>query len=409
MTVTTNAFAAGGIGVPEPDLTPADLIARAEAMVPTLVSRQTETEERTYYAPDTHERFAAAGFYRILVPRRYGGYEFGAETFLRVVMTLARGCPSTAWMFCLGAAHALAAGSIFSEQAQAELFRTGEFISPAVIAPAGTGERTPDGWLINGTWNYCSGAPYATHFIGHTFVAQPDGPPKTLLFVVPRDQWRMLDDWGRQLGLKGSGSHSVVIENGRIPDHFAFEGVHLSEIDVTDGTPGRDLHNPEYGGGPLSFMLLESAALAVGMAQGALAAYEELLITRRTMFTEATRVQDPDYQWWYGQASGMIATAEAALINAVQQWHDICERGQDAFTRDKDLRLATICREVIKLAWRAVESYLFPTGGSRSVRSGERVERVWRDMSTLHSHVGIGVLLAGVATREYTKVHFDVH
>jgi amino acid adenylation domain-containing protein len=48
-------------------------------------------------------------------------------------------------MFCLGTAHALVAGSIFSEHAQVELFRTGEFISPAVIAPTGNGVRTEDG------------------------------------------------------------------------------------------------------------------------------------------------------------------------------------------------------------------------------------------------------------------------
>jgi 3-hydroxy-9,10-secoandrosta-1,3,5(10)-triene-9,17-dione monooxygenase len=93
---------------PEPDVTPAEIIARAEAIAPTLVARQAETEQRTYYAQDTHEAFAEAGFYRILVPRRYGGYEFGIDTFLRVSTALARGCPSTAWMFCLGAPGRLA-------------------------------------------------------------------------------------------------------------------------------------------------------------------------------------------------------------------------------------------------------------------------------------------------------------
>ncbi|MPZ16096.1 MAG: acyl-CoA dehydrogenase, partial [Chloroflexi bacterium] len=69
---------------PEPDLTAEQLIARAEAMVPELVDRQAEAEERGFYAEDVHEHFARNGFYRILVPRRYGGYEFGVETLLRV-------------------------------------------------------------------------------------------------------------------------------------------------------------------------------------------------------------------------------------------------------------------------------------------------------------------------------------
>ncbi|ASO20917.1 3-hydroxy-9,10-secoandrosta-1,3,5(10)-triene-9,17-dione monooxygenase [Actinoalloteichus hoggarensis] len=394
-----------------PQLTEDEVVARAERLARTLVDRQAETEQRTFYAEDVHEQFRAAGFYRILVPRRFGGHEFSAETFLRVSTALARGCPSTGWMYCLGAAHALAAATFFDERAQTELFADGDFISPATINPSGSARRADDGgWIIRGTWPYCSGAPYATHFIGHTIVESAQGAPGTpLLFIIPRSGWTMLNDWGDQLGLQGSGSHSIRIDDAYVPPHHALESVHLSEMDVSRGTVGRRLHgNPEYGGGPLSFMLLESASLAVGMAQGALDAYEELMRTRKTMFAAVLRAEDPDYQLWYGQAGGMIAAAEAAVRNAAQQWSAVCAAGPSAFTREQDLRIATICREVIRLCWQAVEGYLFRTAGSSSVRLGSRIERVWRDMSTLHSHVGVGVLLASVATREFTKARFGV-
>ncbi|KJK58374.1 acyl-CoA dehydrogenase family protein [Saccharothrix sp. ST-888] len=412
MTVTTNVVGSSSPLPPEPGLTPAEIIARAEAIAPTLVARQAETEQRTYYAQDTHEEFATAGFYRILVPKRYGGYEFGIDTFLRVSTALARGCPSTGWMFCLGATHALPAASLFSERAQAELFRDGDFICPATIVPSGSAERAEDGgWLLNGTWNYCSGSPYATHFMGHVPAPGADGePPAPMLFIAPRSEFRRLDDWGGHLGLKGSGSHSVAIENGRIPAYFALPGTHMSEVDVAEGTPGRLLHgNPEYGGGSLSFMLLEVASLAVGMAQGALDAYEELMLARTTLFPPmVTRAQHPDYQFWYGEAAGMIATAEAAVLQAVRQWQELCARGPGAFTREQDLRIATICREVIRLCWHAVEGQLFPTAGSSAVRHGERIERIWRDLSTLHSHAGIGVFLSSVTTRELARARFGV-
>ncbi|MFD3659464.1 acyl-CoA dehydrogenase family protein [Streptomyces sp. NPDC058659] len=411
MTATTIP-ASGPPSRPEPEVTPAEIIARAQAIAPTLVARQAETEQRTYYAQDTHEAFSDAGFYRLLVPRRYGGYEFGVDTFLQVSMTLARGCPSTAWMFCLGATHALPVASLFGEQAQAELFRGGDFICPATIVPSGSAKPTPEGdWAVEGTWKYCSGSPYATHFLGHVPAPGPDGQPSApMLFVAPRSEFRRLDDWGGQLGLKGSGSHSIVIDNGRIPGHFALPGTHMSEADTTGGTPGSRLHsNPEYGGGPLSFMLLEVSSLAVGMAQGALDAYEELMRSRTTLFPPiVTRAEDPDYQFWYGEAAGLIATAEAALRQAIGQWRDLCADGPGAFTREHDLRIATICREVVRLCWRAVEGQLFPTAGSSAVRHGERIERVWRDLSTLHSHAGIGVLLKSVTTRELARAHFGI-
>jgi 3-hydroxy-9,10-secoandrosta-1,3,5(10)-triene-9,17-dione monooxygenase len=412
MALTTNITGHSSSSPPEPGLTPADVIARAEALAPTLIVRQAEAEERSFYAEDIHEDFARNGFYRILVPRRYGGYEFGIETFLRVSMTLARGCPSTGWMYCFGATHALAAATLFGERAQAELFSDGDFICPATIVPSGAAERTADGqWALAGTWAYCSGAPYATHFIGHTIISPGDGrPPTPLMFIAPRSQWRQLDDWGAQLGLKGSGSHSITIDHARIPGHLALPGVHISDVDVSGGTPGRTLHgNPEYGGGQLSYMNLEAAALAVGMAQGALDVYEDLLRTRSTLLPPIVgRAQNHDYQFWYGDAIGMIGTAEAALLSAIQQWRDTCAAGPATFTREQDLRISAICRHVIKLCWGAVEGSLFPTAGSSSVRHGERLERVWRDLSTLHSHTGLAVFLPTIAVRELARVRLGI-
>lgn len=411
MAVATNVSEYGVVFPPEPGLTPAEIIARAEAIAPTLVARQAETEERTFYAEDTHEEFLNAGFYRILVPRRYGGYEFGIETFMRVVMALTRGCPSTGWMYCLGHAHALVVGALFDDRTQRELFGSGDFISPATVMPSGTAERTAGGdWLLSGTWKYCSGSPYATHFIGHTLVSPAEGePPAPMMFVAPRSEWRRLHDWGGQLGLKGSGSHSIVMDNALIPAHFTLD-THISQVSVTDGTVGRELHgNPEYGGGQLSFMVIEDAILAVGMALGALDAYEDLMRTRTTAFPPITgRAEGPDYQFWYGEAAGMIATGEAAVLNAVHQWRETSALGPGAVTREFEMRIAAICHEVVKLCWHAVESYLFPTAGSSAVRQGERIERVWRDMSMFHSHAGFAVFLSTIAKRELAKARFGV-
>ncbi|GGS57922.1 hypothetical protein GCM10010171_61180 [Actinokineospora fastidiosa] len=379
-------------------------------MAPALVERQAETEDRTFYALDTHEAFRKAGFYRILVPRRYGGYEFGADTFMRVAVALTRGCPSTGWMYTLGAAHALAAATIFPEEAQDEIFATGEFIAPATIMPSGSAVRVEGGWIVNGTWSYCSGSPYATHFMGHTLVSPTEGaPPEPMVFIAPREVWRRLDDWGQQLGLRGSGSHSITIEDGFIPDHYTIPG-HMSQYSVADGTPGVRLHgNPEYGGGPLSFMNLESAVLAVGIAKGALDAYSDLMRTRSTLFPPVVgRVHDPDYQYWYGEAAGMIATAEAAILGAVRQWQEACAVGPEAFTAEMEMRLAGISRQSVQLCWHAVEGYLLPTAGSSSVRRGERLERTWRDMSMLHTHAGYAVFLAAKAQRELAKAHFGI-
>ena len=65
--------ASSGFAVPEPELTPREIVARAAALRPELLERQQETEDHTFYAQDTHRTFTEAGFYRILQPRRFGG------------------------------------------------------------------------------------------------------------------------------------------------------------------------------------------------------------------------------------------------------------------------------------------------------------------------------------------------
>jgi len=412
MTAARSVPANGYPSPPEPGLTPEEVIARTERIAATLVARQAETEQRGYYALDTHNEFLSAGLYRLLVPRRYGGYEFGFGTYVRVVSAIARGCPSTGWMYTFGASHALVTATLFEESAQDELFAGGDFICPATVAPVGFAEQADDGgWIIDGVHGYSSGSPYATHFIGHTLLAgEAGGPPAPMMFVVPRAQWRRLDDWGAQLGLKGSGSHSVAIEKAHIPAHFALPGTHMGQATVVDGTVGRELHgNAMYGGGILSSLQFPVAALSVGMATGALDAYAELMRERMTIFPPITsRAEDPDYQRHYGEAAAKIAAAEAALTDAARQWEETATRGSAAFTREVDMRLSLISREVVRLCWSAVANHLFPTAGSSSVRAGGRIERVWRDMSTLHSHAGVSVFLASVANRELAKLVFDV-
>jgi 3-hydroxy-9,10-secoandrosta-1,3,5(10)-triene-9,17-dione monooxygenase len=401
------------IAPPEPDLTPAEIVARAVALQPQLVERQSETEQLTYYPEETHQEFLAAGFYRMLIPRRYGGYEFDLPTFWRVVIALARGCPSSAWCMCLAAGHALQVGSLFEERAQAELFGNGDFRCPAVAAPAGSATPTEDGWVIDSKHPYSSGAPYSTHYMGQTFVAggDPSGPPTILLFIAPRSVWRMLDDWGDTLGLKGSGSHSVVFENAHVPAHYVLENTWMVDTDVSKGTPGYRLHgNPMYAGRTLAFFQGELAAVMIGAVKGALDEYERLLKVRKTQRPPIVpRYLDPDYQRWLGLATGKIATAEAALIQCAEQWMELAARSVETgvpFSREDDLRLNMVAREALTLAWDTMQFQIFKTAGSSAARDGERLQRIFRDMAMGWGH--FGTIVGDWAAREFAREHMGL-
>src|ERR1700761_6450376 len=130
------------------------MIDRAIALRPLLRETQAETEKRTYIVEEVQQACVRAGFYRLYVPRRYGGYEFDVTTFVRVVLELAKGDPSAAWCLGLASGHALAV---------------------AGGAPLGPATRVEDGWELNGKVSYCSGIPSSTHYMGQALLPEQDG------------------------------------------------------------------------------------------------------------------------------------------------------------------------------------------------------------------------------------------
>ncbi|MGV9359286.1 hypothetical protein [Amycolatopsis sp. NPDC003731] len=228
------------------------------------------------------------------------------------------------------------------------------------------------------------------------------------MFIVPRDQWRRLDDWGSQLGLKGSGSHSVKVEKAHIPAHYALPGTHMGMISVVGGTPGLRLHrNTLYGGSVVAPFTFQLGALSVGMATAALDVYAELTRERPVTYPPfGPRSEDPDFQLRYGEAAGRIAAARAAMTDVLRQWHETAEQGN--VTREVELRMSIISREVVRMTWNTVSDVLYPTAGTSAVRAGERLERIWRDMSTLHTHAGVHIYLATIAPRELAQLELGI-
>ncbi len=208
------------IAPPESDLTPAELVRRAEAMRPMLRERQAACEEAGRISDETNAEFIRAGFYRILQPRRFGGYEFDLPCFLKVMLAVSRGCPESGWVLALTAGHAFLM-SLFPEAGQREAFGAhGEFRAPAVAAPGGTAIAVEGGYRVKGAWDYASGCDVATHFIGAAIRVDPQtkAPQGMLYALVDRDQYSIIDNWD-VMGMQGTGSRRVVIEEIFVPAH----------------------------------------------------------------------------------------------------------------------------------------------------------------------------------------------
>jgi 3-hydroxy-9,10-secoandrosta-1,3,5(10)-triene-9,17-dione monooxygenase len=396
MTTTTVSPPQGADAQPEP--TTARLIQTVIDLRPELVAAQAETEERTYYSREMHEAFRAAGLYRVVQPKRYGGLEFDFPTFTRLQLEMARGCVSTAWCWALSSSHALQIGSYFPETAQEKIFGDGDFRCASVAAPDARAQRVDDGWRLDGTVRYCSGIPYSTHFMGQAMIAglpPQEAAQHLMLYVAPRSEWTMLDDWGDTLGLRGSGSHSIRLDDGRIPAEFVVEDTNMVNVDVSNGTPGLALHgNPMYVGRALAPFTISLAALTVGAGYHALDEFEHQMRTRKTSIPPMVpRLGDPEHQRWYGTALGKLATAEALAIRCAEEHMELCERtaaGGAPYSEEEEQRIGVIAREAIVQVWEAVDQALFRNVGSSALKAGQRFERVWRDLTMIASHRNTG-------------------
>jgi len=216
-----------------------EIIARLRGMQEQLRDEQAETEARTYHSESLHRQLVDSGVYKMLLPLKFGGYELPMGDFLKAISETARGCPSTGWCVCLAGAHVLTVASIFNETVQSEVFGPdGDFRCPARAVPYAPAVPTDGGWSVEGRWDYCSGAPYATHLLAAVRMpADADDTSSIGCALIPRAQWTMQDDWGNQLGMKGSGSHSIVADAQLGADYVI--PVSIQDVHPGEHTPKR--------------------------------------------------------------------------------------------------------------------------------------------------------------------------
>jgi 3-hydroxy-9,10-secoandrosta-1,3,5(10)-triene-9,17-dione monooxygenase len=377
------------IAPPEPELTPSELLARAEALRPVLRERQAATEAAGRLLDETHAAFVEAGFYRTIQPRRFGGYEFGLRDFVRVMTEISRGCPSSGWVLALTAGHPHLLAH-FDERAQVDLYGAdGDVRVPGRPVQAGLAIPADGGYVVSGAWDYASGCDHATHFMGSAIV-QGSAPPHLLWLLLDRADWSIVDNWD-VIGLRGTGSKRVVCSEVFVPEHRT-----ITAVGSTDETwPGWRTHeNPLYAGGLFSLLFFELAAIAIGVARGAIDAYEDVLQTKALDIPPfVLRGHVDEYQHHLGQAIALVDVAEAALHEGTDRY---LEQATRALTADRPVdengeetrRLVLLEQQCIRLAGEAVD-LLFRTGGTSSARPGNPIGNAMLALSVLRTHMGL--------------------
>lgn len=398
---------------PESGLAPDVLVQRARGLRQALRADQQAADARGHHSPELQDAFVAAGFYRILQPRRFGGYEFDYPTFYAVMAEISRGSPGIGWCLTLGASHSAIVAAFWPLEVQEEVFGAdGHFVAPHRAVPV-SASCTPvaGGYEIEGLWAWCSGIPYATHFIGNVNVEPAEGPQRQVVFIVPRDTVAVLDDWGGDatLGMRASGSNSVRMEKTFVPEKYVVPmgpGLWSAEP-VPQGTHGTRIHgNPMYLCRMMGPYHASLAAPAIGAAQAALDEFEEICGRRELRWPPFGSWQNSaDVQRPFGQALILADAAQDLMLAALEKYMAYCRRWADTgaeFSAGDSLRLWGTIMKAGHMACEAVE-LLFAAASSSASRTGQRMERYYRDCAMYRSHTSSQLpnLASGLA-----RVHF---
>src|SRR5262245_47889734 len=168
---------------------------RARALATVLAERSSETERQRRVPDATIADFHRSGLFRVLQPKRFGGLELDFSVFALITRELARGCASSAWVYCV-VEELFWVLATFPEEAQAEIW--GEdpaTLACAALMPAGNGVKDGDGWRISGEWSFLSGSDHATWVFLTAVCDDGKGGREIRNFFVRAAEVQFVDDW----------------------------------------------------------------------------------------------------------------------------------------------------------------------------------------------------------------------
>jgi len=368
------------------------LIERARAMIPALRERAPRTEEARKLLPETVQDFTEAGFFRIVQPKRYGGFELGVDVLEEVVIEVGRGCGSSAWCLAILGGHTWWSG-LFEEAGQDVLFgEDGHVIMATNLSGNGRCRRVEGGYELSGRFVYLSGCDVANWLcvgamLEEPGVAQEDA--QWFYMAMRPEKVTIVDDW-YMLGLRGTGSKSVLAEKVFVPECLALS---QSAI-VAQEPPGRYVHaNPLYGAPMLAFLSIETTGAAVGIAQQAVDILDEIgaskpVRTREAGLTGATQASLPSFRRRLAEAKSLTNAAKVLLVDEarklVSTMREYAPQGRK-LTQDEIVEYGLGSARLVDLCVQAVD-HCFAGAGTSSTFLGQPMERCWRDMHMLSTH-----------------------
>ena len=363
----------------------------ARVLGASIAQRTQATEELRSVPEQSIAEIMDSGLFGVVTPRRWGGSELGFGTMLEVQTELASACTSTGWVYGVLAGHTWLA-SLFPEKAQEEVFEDPRSLIASLIRLGGQAPQRVEGgfrWQ-GGTGKFCSGIDHSNWVLVGGQVTENDGAAEAWYFLIPASDIEIIDDW-HAVGLKGTGSKSLVVKDAFIPEHRA---VRFSDLGA-GRAPGAALHEAGHYTLPYDTVWpLSLAGAPIGAAVGALNAFVAATTARVAALPATVQAGNATVFARIAEAGAKIDAARALLLRDAATADDALPGTTftrlEKASRSRNLAFAIQqCREAVNTLYQA-------SGGSGVYLSGD-MQRWWRDVNAASQHVAFTWDLAAVS------------
>jgi len=362
-----------------PSASPSPLEA-ARSLAPRLRAAAERTEAERRLAPELVRELAAAGLFRLCVPRGLGGLEADATTLVEVIEEVARADGSAGWCTMIGATSGVVAAYLPEREAR-EIYGPPLAVSGGVFAPHGQAAAVPGGYRLSGRWPFASGCQHCDWLMGGALVMEDGAPrrnsrgvPESRMLLFPAREATLHDTWSVS-GLRGTGSHDMEVRDLFVPRERS--------VSLQDDRPRE--RGPLYALPVFGFLAVGVCAVGLGIARAAIEALAALATEKTPTGSRRLLAERALVQAHVAQAEGALRAARAGLLEALAAVHDAAPRG--VTPRERAL-LRIAATHAARTSAQAVDA-MYEAGGGSSIYAASPLQRHFRDVHVMTQHASV--------------------
>ena len=333
-------------------------------MRPVIAAESEASEAEGQLTAKTVQALEEAGLFQLNTPRRFGGHEGSLQTLVDVGIELAEADGSVSWATTImnGVTWVV---SQFGDEALHDMFGSDPLAKFAgSMAPVSRAERVSGGYRISGRLGFATGSHHAS-WVMATLVGDGGLPG---LAVVPASDFSIDHTW-QVVGMRSTGSDTVVIDDAFVPDHRILWMPQLIE------------RIPTFA----QYATLVLAAPQIGMARAALRVVGEAAATKGVTYTVYEHRTDSQvFQALFGEAALKADTAYLHVMRAVEDITTAMEQGVPL----AEPVVSRVHGDTATAVSSAVDAIgiLVRLHGSGAYAEASPLQRIWRNANVGSSH-----------------------